>query len=290
MRNRFSFSIVTLALITTVLMSTLFRAPAHPIQRGKESAYERVMRTRTLRCGYAPWPVTEAIEPNTGKLKGVVPELTEALGKKLGLNIEWREEIIWGQQAEALNTGRIDALCSSDGPWTYTSAAVMDYTEPMLFFPLYLYGRQGGRRIDNLDDINSERFTLSSMEGDISLAMALDRFPKARRLELPGSADPSLVTLNVMTGKADFVINDPLTVAHFNRNNPQKLEKMNPALLATMNMSFSVGKGQGDLVRMLNQGFHLLQQLGISDQILDKYDPGRTLFFRPAKRWEERGL
>jgi ABC-type amino acid transport substrate-binding protein len=280
------YSSIAIIVATSALAFALFHTPHDTASSRKETAYERVIRTRTLRCGYGTYPVTEEIDPNTKQLKGVVPEFTEELGKKLNLKIDWVEEVIWGQQQEALNAGRIDAVCSTDGPWNYAMAALVDYAEPMIFFPVYLYGRQGMKHFETPEAANSEQFTFSSYEGDISLAMPLDRFPKAHRVEVPGSLDASLMVVNVITGKADIVLTDPMTINQFNKNNKQKLEKLYDKPLAIINMSFSVAKGQSDLLQMLNQGFQLLQQLGISDQILDKYDPERKLFLRPAKRWE----
>ncbi len=253
----------------------------------RETAYERVMRTRTLHCGYALWPVSEEIDPNTKQLKGVVPDFTEALGQKLGLKIEWTEEVVWGQQAEALATGKIDAMCTTDGPYVYTAATVLDYTEPMAYFPEYIYGRENAAPILNIDTLNTLDITFSAIEGDISLAMAMDSFPKAHRLELPGSDDPSLIMVNIVDKKADVTITDPLTIDHFNRNNKKKLKKLYDQPMGVINMSFSVGKGEGDLLQMLNQGFLLLQGLGISDQILNKYDPEHKLFYRPVQRWTD---
>lgn len=263
------------------------RGPGGQAISKQETAYERVMRTRTLHCGYAPWPVTEEIDPNTKAVKGMVPDFTTALGQKLGLKIEWTQEVIWGQEPEALATGKIDAVCSTDGPWSYTSAAVVDYTEPMAFFPVYLTGREHSAKFTNLSEVNSPSITFSSIEGDISLAMPMDKFPKAHRFELPGSADPGLLMTNIVDGKADLVVLDALTTDQFNKNNDKKLARLYDKPMAVINMSFCVGKGQGDLLQMLNQGFRLLESLGISDEILDRYDPEHKLFYRPAKHWQQ---
>jgi ABC-type amino acid transport substrate-binding protein len=251
----------------------------------KETASERVLRTRTLRCGYALWPVSEEIDPNTKEMKGIVPEFTKALGKKLGLKIEWVQEVLWDQQLEAFRSGKIDAVCAGDGPWTYTSAAVLDYTEPMAYIPIYFYGRKGESRFKNPAAANASNVTFSAIDGDISLAMAMENFPKARVLELPSSDDPSLILTNVSNGKADLVMVDPLTTDRFNQTNDKKLERLSDKPLAVINISFSLPKGEEDLQHMLDQGFRLLQGLGISDQILDRYDPERKLFYRPQKPW-----
>ncbi len=281
---KYSYLSIVIAILALTLTAIQKTSPsANP--RREETAYERIMRTRTLRCGYALWPTFEDIDPNTKQLKGIGPEFANALAEKLNLKIEWTQEVQWGQEVEALQTGKIDAICSDDGEWNYTSTAVRDFAEPMAYFPIYLYGRKGETRFKTLQSINSPEVTLSAMEGDISMSIAVDQYPKAHRLEVSGSGDPSLVVLNVLSGKADLLIEDSLTVDRVNGPSGEKLERLYDKPYAVMNASFSVAKGQGDLLNMLNQGFKLLYDLGISDQILDKYDPSRKIFYRPAKRW-----
>lgn len=253
----------------------------------KETAYERVMKTRTLRCGYALWPGQTEMEPNTKKLSGIIPDFTDKLGEKLGLKIEWTQEVLWGQQGEAFKTGKIDALCSSDGPWVTTGAGFTDYTIPMMFHPIYVYGREGEKRFHSLADLNSPQVTFSTMDGDISLAMVLERFPNAKRLELSQAADGALVHINVMTKKADLALLSPSAADAINNKQSVKLVKLFDEPIAIVNASFSVGKGEQELLQMLNQGFMILHQFGISDQLIDKVDPEHKLLLRVAKGWAQ---
>lgn len=277
----------TLIVALLALGLVLFRAPPAPTAPAqKETAYQRVLRTRVLRCGYALWPTYEEMDPNTKQLKGMMPDFAQALAEKFNLKIEWTQEVIWGQEPASLNSGKIDAVCSVDGPWGYASGSVRDFTEPMAYVPIYLYGRKGETRFANLNDLNSPDVTFSAMDSDISLSVAAEKYPNARRLELPGSADSSLVVMNVLTGKADLVIEDAATADRVRSAQGDKLERLSPVPYAIINASFSVAKGEEDLLQMLNQGFQLLQQTGVSDAILDKYDPGHRIFYRPKKRWD----
>lgn len=40
----------------------------------------------------------------------------------------------------------------------------------------------------------------------------------------------------------------------------------------------------GDWYQMLNQGFALLQDMGLADEILDRYDPDATMLLRTGPR------
>ena len=80
---------------------------------GKETAYERVLRTGTIRCGYGVGAPYVEMDPNTKKMKGFAVDVATAIAKRLNLNIEWTEEAGWGGIVPALNDGRVDLGCSS---------------------------------------------------------------------------------------------------------------------------------------------------------------------------------
>ncbi len=263
---------------------SLFHGPITNVSTPKkETVYERVMRTRTLRCGYALWPMLTDMDPNTKKLSGVAPDFIEALAKKLNLKIEWTAEVLAGQQAEVLNSDRIDALCFTDGPWDYTEAAFVDYTSPLVHFPVFIYGREGDHRFKTMADLNTPTITASVMDGDVSLALVNEKLPKAHLLELPQSGDPSLLMTNVTTKKADFIITDDLSIKAYHQHNEQKLAKVFDKPISVIGGAFSVRKGQQELLQMLNQGIAILHATGVSDEILDRYDPTRSLLLREAK-------
>ncbi|MCI5060578.1 MAG: transporter substrate-binding domain-containing protein, partial [Alphaproteobacteria bacterium] len=95
--------ILLLALLT-------FSFPA--IAADQNVAYDRIEKSRKIRCGYGIWHPTIIKDPATGEMSGIIYEYVEALGTALGLEIEWTEEIGWGEFPTALKTGRIDVMCA----------------------------------------------------------------------------------------------------------------------------------------------------------------------------------
>lgn len=279
MTNKLSVFAITLSVIALGLSAL----PGSTTPEQHENTYQRVMRTKTLRCGYSLWPSQTEMDPNTKQLTGLVPDFTNALVAKLGLKVEWVQEVMWGMEAEALRSGKIDAICASDGPWVTTGAAFVDYTTPMFYVPVYLYGRAGETRFKSMADANSPDVIFSTIDGDISMPLTLENFPKAQRVELAAMADPALAVTNVMTSKADLTLMSPQTVNAVNQNNETKLEKVFPDPLVIVNSSFAVEKGQHELLQLLNQGFEILHQFGVSDKIIDKLDPEKKLILRVAK-------
>jgi len=102
-------SIASLIMATTALCLAIFRMPSpQPPLSAKETAYERVMRTKTLRCAYSVWRPFFSKDPNTGEISGVVPELFDKAAQDLGLKIEYTEEVNPAQMFEGFSTNRYD--------------------------------------------------------------------------------------------------------------------------------------------------------------------------------------
>lgn len=106
-------------LLLLILLLTV--APAFAAET-KESAYDRVIRTGTIRCGYAISPPVMVQDPNTKKLSGLDYDLWQEIGKDLGLKIEFVEEAGWGNFIEGLRSNRYDAFCTElwpdpEWPW-----------------------------------------------------------------------------------------------------------------------------------------------------------------------------
>lgn len=247
----------------------------------KETAFERVMRTRTLRCAYAMWPPHFMIDSKTGEKQGINYELWEAIGKVANLKIEWVEEVGYGSFPDNLNSGKEDAFCS--GSWmSVPRGQKVEYTAPSEYTPLYAYVREGDTRFDhNIGALNDQQYTISTVDGSTMAAVADKSFPKAKKHALPGLADDSPVILAVAEGKADATFMEDMIIGSYNKNNPdKKLRRVitdNP--VRTFGASFSVAKGEWQLRDMINVALAELQGDGTIDRIISKYEiiPGSIL-------------
>jgi ABC-type amino acid transport substrate-binding protein len=269
MKNKLSL----LALLVATLALGL--ALAHPLPQSvqKESAYERVLRTITLRCGYIVAPPIITIDPNTKAVGGVNYDYAEAMAKLLGLRVTW-QEIVYGQQIEALHSNKIDAVCGAEGPMITGTSLYLRYTEPLVYIPIYLYVRANDTRFDGsrekaFEKADNPDVTVAYMDGDITQDFSTRLFPRAKQHELPQTADYSQIYMDVALGKADFVIDDPFTAGDFMKNNSGKLRKVELGKpVAILPNVMSVLRGEEALADLLSQGIHLIRQRGLEDQIL----------------------
>lgn len=271
------------AILAFVFM-TLICTPAYAEEKKYATTYERVMDTRTLRCGYFVWAPYFEIDPITQAKKGVYFDMIEELGKVLNLKIEWTYEYTLGQQVEALRTNKVDVLCA-DGPFTRSAMPYVDYSNPYVFISGYVYALKNNKKTQNLSNLNSKNITFTMIDGDGSAEYLQLYFPNANILSMASTADASQLGQNILTGKADAMFNDPISVKAYKKEDQQKLRMVEDKPLATMPMLISVNKGQSDLLRMLNQGIDLMNDVGIIDKVLNKYDPTHELLKRPQKRY-----
>ena len=251
------------------------------------SVYDRVMRTKTIRCGYGLWPKWFEKDPNTGAMSGIFYDYVEALGKSIDLKVEWVEEVAWAAYAEALNSDRIDAMCV--GVWeNSTRARVSDFTIPIFYKSVKAFVRSGDSRFDNnLSTINNSSVKISVIDGEMGSIIAKKDFALASLVSLPQLADASQMLLNVTSGKADVTFADPETIQEFSTKNPNLLQevKLNSPL-RIFGTTLSIKQDQYKLKRLIDSATQELLQNGEIDQILSKYERYPGSFYRVAKPYQ----
>ena len=250
----------------------------------KETAFERVMRTQTIRCGYASWPPYFMVDPNTKQKSGIFYDVTEALGKAANLKIEWAEEISYSLVGQNLSSGKQDAFCGM--MWTSANRGKrIEFTSPVAYMPLDAYVREKDTRFDhNLAAINDNHITISMQDGSTMQGIANATFPQAKQFAIPELSDSTQIMANVAAGKADVIFSSPDTISDYNRNNPDKKLRLVPsaAPLRLLGESLGVAKGEWELRDYLNIVLAELQGDGTIDRILSHYETEPGLFRRVA--------
>ncbi|MDD5585843.1 MAG: transporter substrate-binding domain-containing protein [Alphaproteobacteria bacterium] len=278
--------VVTLIVVLAALGGAfLCAAPSTGNASKKETAFERVMKTRTIRCAYAAWPPYFVIDPNTKAKSGVFFEVMEAIGKTANLKIDWQEDVNYSLIDQTLNGGRTDVFCGLI--WTSSGRAQrMEFTSPIAYAPLYVYAREGDRRYDNnVESINDEKTTISVVDGTTNKGVADVEFPRAKRSSLPEMSDGVQMYTDVSAGKADVAIASPDIIYDYNRNNPErKLRRVQSAApLRLFGEVFGVAKGEWELRDLLNVSIAELHGNGTIERILKKHEKVPDALFRVAK-------
>lgn len=257
----------------------------------KETAYDRVQKSGVIRCGYIIWPPFLDKDVNTGAFNGMNYEYMEALAASLGLKVEWAVEVTNGQQVEALRAGKIDAICSAEGPFVPSTSRYLFYSEPLAYFPSMFYARPDDKRFDNnIDAINKPDVKIVAIDGDASFEIAQAQFPDATRHSIPQVSSSAQMMMEVTTGKADLVTIDAMSMTNFLKENPGALREVPlDKPVAVLPNTFSVLQSPGgmELITLINQGIHNLQHFGTEDYIFRKYmKDGLTGVYRTSKPYE----
>jgi len=279
-----------LAALIAVLASLLTfyflggKTPSVPDQ--KESAYERVMRTGTIRCGYGlwdPWVLRDA----KNQMKGGMVQIWQEVGKRLNLEIEWTAEIGFGQAIEELKTNRFDVFCG--GLWENAfRGKQVAFTIPIFYMPQVIAVRENDTRFD--DDylkLNSPEHTITIMDGEMSVVAAQKVFPKADHLALPQMADAAMMLMNVATKKSDATIVEPEIIYAFNRENQNKLKIISPDKpLSIFPTAYPVRKEDHSLRMMLNYALNEIVLDGTLDRIIQNTLKYPSSVYTKAKPYE----
>lgn len=246
----------------------------------KESAYDRVMRTNTLRCGYAIWEPGLSVDLQSGKLTGIYYDFLEAIGQHTGLTIEWAEEVAFGNYPASLNNGRIDAMCFGAWPKANLAREIL-FSEPTYYLPINAYVRAGDMRFDHaIDKINAHDVILSTMDSELSSELARTRFPKAQTFSIPDTSAASTLLLNVASGKADMTFTDAWHGEAYIKANPGTLRAVpfdHP--LRLFGHTIPVGKNEYSLLALINAATDEIIDSGEFEAIVRKYEktPGVLL-------------
>jgi len=282
MQNKFH----TLLLVAAVvLLSFIALRPsgegAGPASK-QETAFERVMRTRTIRCAYGVWPPRFIIDPAGNKLSGIDYEVMEEIGRVTGLKIVWDGEFAGpGVVADQLQSGKQDVCCVA--LWANGRRAQrLEMSVPVDYMPLYAFVRDGDVRFDNnIDAIDDDKVSIALADGSAQKAIADSNFPKAKRHAISQDQSTTETFLAVAMGKADVVFSDPSVIRDYNLRNPDRKLRRVPSLapIKVFANIFGVAKGEFELRDLLSAAVQELQGDGTIDRILSKYEtePGGIL-------------
>ncbi|NTU77081.1 MAG: amino acid ABC transporter substrate-binding protein [Alphaproteobacteria bacterium] len=278
--------ILLMALLAALVSLVVVRAAGTPKETTMavktESTYERIMRTRTIRCGYFLLPPHLSKDPNTGKMSGIYADFMDALATVTDLKIEWVQEMNFGTYLQDLADGRYDMECAGGWP-NAKRGQVVFYGKPYAYIPYVALVRPDDRRFDNDPTaINNAQIKVATMDGETSSVLRRLRFPLTQDISIPQTAPISDLYLGVSFGKADITFTDALSASMYVNNNPGKLRIINhnpPLYLIAISPTFPPDER---LKEMVDIATDQLLNTGVVDQILRKYDTKDAPLLRAA--------
>jgi len=250
------------------------------------SAYDRVMKTQTLRCGYSLYSPYFQKDINTEEFSGIFYDLTEELAKNAGLKVEWTEEVAFDDVFTGLNARRYDALCSSFWP-NAIRAKVGSFTIPIAYSFVTAWVRIDEERFKNLSQINVPETRIAIIDGAMESLIAQTDFPLATRVSSPGLTPFTDNFLKITSKKADVTFVEPSLIKEYIAANPNTLKQLSPIPLRVFGNTIVIAKGEIELKELLDVGLNELLYSGRVEAILQKYEKYPGSFLRVAKPYEE---
>ncbi|MBL8640667.1 MAG: transporter substrate-binding domain-containing protein [Alphaproteobacteria bacterium] len=273
-------------LLLTFLLLTLAAPAWAGDDKDKESAFDRVMRTGTIRCGYFVWPPFLAIDPNTKKKSGIFFDIVEEMGKRLELKIEWTQELNFGTYIQDLETHKYDMECTGGWP-TATRGKFTSYSNNLFYIPLVPFVKAEDNRFNKKMAINSPEITVVTIDGENSQIIKRQQFPKTKELGLPQNAPPTDMMMAVITGKADVAFTDMVFGQKFMEQNPKKIKPLwKNAPVKIIPQNFTIKPEESRFTGMINVAIEEMLLDGDIDRILNNYEGANRIFMRippPAK-------
>ncbi len=121
-----------------------------------------------------------------------------------------------------------------------------------------------------LDDLNNQNYTMSFLDGDISLILSNQLFPNAKKHGLSQTQGYSMIIRDIAAGKADFSVIDKNAVEDYNATNKEKLKLIgNP--IATNAFGFPLPNDL-QFKSMIDSAVIEMQQDGTLENILEKHN------------------
>ena len=270
------------------LIAILFLLMPTQAFANENSAFDRVMKSQTIRCGYIISPSHLRKDANTGEFTGIAPEVIKKMAENLSLKIEWTEEVGWSTALEGLAMGRYDVLCTS--VWMTTSRALRaDALNPLDYAGVNTWIRPDDKRFSGkLADMDWSKIKIATIDGHVSDIIARTEFPAAQRVSLQDMSQISELYQMVADGKADVTFEQNFIGYEFIKSNPGKIIKTDHEPLRVFPASFLIPQGEEKLKAMLNVAQDELINSGFVDKVIDQHEIYPGSFYRVAKPYEEK--
>jgi polar amino acid transport system substrate-binding protein len=283
-------SLLLIIFLTVSFLGACSNAATGVVNNSRSSTYDRVMQSGKIRCGYLIWPPACIKDPNTGKLSGIGIDAFELVAKKLGLTIEWVEEVSMGTMVEGLVTNRYDLVPT--GIWPNSNRAkIVSFGKPLYYSPLYVYVRKGDKRFKNhWELINSTKMKIATVDGGSVEVIAQNDFPQAQKLSMPQLSDNAQLLLNVATGKADVTFAERTVANRYMHNNPGMIDNINPDKpIRIFANCWMFKRGEFAFKAMLDTVLDEVINSGAMDKIIAKYEKSSNEVLRVALPYQLSG-
>lgn len=263
-----------------VFLALLLPLPALA-QETRETAFDRVMRTGVIRCGYYVFPPITYKDVNTGAMSGFSVDMMNRLAERAGLKVEWTEEVTFGNWVPAMQSNRFDMVCTPMWPELTQARAVL-FTHSLFYSGMSPAVRSDDARFTEATrtaDFNKPEFTILTQEGNATDVIARTAFPAAKFYALAPEAGTVSYYQDLINKKADMALTDRNGMHEFNKSGQGQIRLIDVAHpVKVQSFPMVVNRGETELRDFLDLAVDEMNYSGEIDRILRKWEsePGLT--------------
>lgn len=262
-------------LLSFLFVLFMLNSGAFAADEKKELTYDRVMKTKTIRCGYLPYEPFLIKDINSGKMSGFTVEYLEAVAQRNGLKIEWTGEVNIDQVAPALESGRFDSFCvpaTPDNTWE----KVFEFSAELGALPYYVYVAKDSSLTE--EQLKTAKFVV--IDGFALTGITSENFPQAQLLSLPQTTSPADMYNQLRFGKAQAHVNEGISAMNYMKNNPNVIRRYSDTPLAAVRMFLISRKGDKQMSDFLDKTFdsNSPENLSLMEGLKEKYGIAKDTF------------
>jgi len=205
-----------------------------------------------------------------GELLGFGRDLSDAVGRAVGVEIRHLHSPHWNQVLQWLDSGEADLI--HDAGYTKERDVFLDYSEPILEMPEMIFVRPDQFDIADLESLKGKK--VACVDNHIS-HLYLKTFPEINCfiVKTPAEGLYDLVSKNVDA----FVYPEQIVIYLAQQLRLHDKIKTTGAPLRILTWSMVVKEGNDELLALLNRGIETVKNSGEYDQIYNKWWGKRLL-------------
>lgn len=274
--------IVIIAAVAALVTSATYVKLQKPNTVGvSHSAYDRIMETGVLRCGYFVLDGFLNKDLQTGAISGPAYDIVEALAKKISIKVEWVKEAGFASIGEDLKHGRYDMMCAPLLP-NGARSRVMGMSRPVWWQPLTIWLAADDARLNRPPEwLNNADTKFSVIDGTGFPTVVSSFYPQAAMVALPEMTPISEMFLELTGRKVDALLMIHFPAVKYAENNAGAIAQYTDRIVSYLPYRFAWAKDDYQMAEMMDIALEELIYTGAINNILDKYDPNGVFYKRP---------
>ena len=208
-----------------LLVSLLFLVtPAHAEE---QSRFDRIFGTKQITCGSFVFNGLFEYAAEGNQPTGFFADVMTEASRRLGLTVTFKEIGSFATGFEELKSGRYDMLCASLASFAGNYGKML-FTTALFYDPIFVWGdaSRDFSALKAVSDINQPNWRLSGMDGELGGIFGPIVFPNAKMHMVSQMSGAPTIILDMLTGKADFVLLTKAAAQAYTVTNPGKLQQV----------------------------------------------------------------